>query len=44
MIIIIKEYKSLDVKKSKTEKTMNDMTKNGWKVVNVTFWHDLKAS
>lgn len=40
----MKEYKVLDVKKSDTEKTMNDMAEKGWELVNVTLWYNFKVS
>lgn len=40
----MKKYRVLDVKKSKAEKTMNDMAKDGWEVVTVTYWSFWKVS
>lgn len=34
----MKEYKVVEVKKNLAEKTMNDMAKEGWEVVSVTYW------
>ena len=40
----MKEYRVLDVSKSNAEKTINDMAKNRWEVVAVTYWYNWKIS
>ena len=34
----MKEYKVVETTKGKAEKLMNDMAKQGWEVVSVTYW------
>ena len=34
----MKEYKVLETSKKNAEKLMNDMAKQGWEVVSVTYW------
>ena len=34
----MKEYKVLETTKKNAEKLMNDMAKQGWEVVSVTYW------
>ncbi len=34
----MKEYKIVDVKKRDAEKVMNEMARDGWEVVSVTYW------
>ena len=34
----MKEYKVLETTKKNAEKLMNDMAKQGWAVVSVTYW------
>ena len=35
---IMKEYKIVEAKKKNAEKIMNDMAKQGWEVVSLTYW------
>ena len=34
----MREYKVLETSKKNAEKLMNDMAKQGWEVVSVTYW------
>ena len=34
----MKEYKVLETSKKNAEKLMNDMAKQGWEIVSVTYW------
>ena len=34
----MKEYKVVETTKGKAEKLMNDMAKQGWEVISVTYW------
>ena len=34
----MKEYKIVEAKKKKAEQIMNDMAKQGWEVVSLTYW------
>ncbi|MCC0690911.1 DUF4177 domain-containing protein [Clostridioides sp. GD02404] len=40
----MKEYKIVEAKKSQAETIMNDMAKQGWEVVSVTYWYSWKIS
>ena len=35
----MKEYKIMETSKRKAEALMNDMAKQGWEVVSVTYWN-----
>ena len=35
---IMKEYKIVETKKKNAQQTMNDMAKQGWEVVSLTYW------
>ena len=35
----MKQYKMLETSKADAEKLMNEMAKEGWEVVSVTFWN-----
>jgi len=35
----MKEYKMVTIAKHKAETLMNDMAKQGWEVVSVTYWN-----
>jgi hypothetical protein len=41
---IMKEYKIEEVKKSQAQQVMNDMAKEGWEVVSMTYWNFWKIS
>jgi hypothetical protein len=34
----MKEYKVVETKKKNAEQIMNDMAKQGWEVVSLTYW------
>ncbi len=34
----MKEYKIVETKKKNAQQTMNDMAKQGWEVVSLTYW------
>ena len=34
----MKEYKIVEAKKKNAEQIMNDMAKQGWEVVSLTYW------
>ncbi len=34
----MKKYKIVETSKKKAEKTMNDMARQGWRVVSMTYW------
>lgn len=34
----MKEYKVMEARKSQAEQLMNDMARQGWEVVSVTYW------
>ena len=36
----MKEYKVIESSKKKAEQLMNDMAKQGWEVVSVTYWNN----
>lgn len=38
----MKEYKVMETSKKKAEQLMNDMAKQGWEVVSVTYWNSFK--
>lgn len=38
----MKEYKVMETSKKKAEQLMNDMAKQGWEVVSVTYWNNFK--
>ena len=38
----MKEYKVMEIKKNQAEKLMNEMAKQGWEVVSVTYWNGWK--
>ncbi|MGI6031530.1 MAG: DUF4177 domain-containing protein [Eubacteriales bacterium] len=40
----MKEYKIEEVKKSQAQQVMNDMAKEGWEVVSMTYWNFWKIS
>jgi len=40
----VKEYKVIETSKGKAEKLMNEMAKQGWEVVSMTYWNAWKIS
>ena len=40
----MKEYKVVESSKGNAEKIMNDMARQGWEVVSVTYWSCWKIS
>jgi len=38
----MKEYKVVEVSKKKAEQTMNDMARQGWEVVSMSYWSGWK--
>lgn len=38
----MKEYKMMETSKKKAEQLMNEMAKQGWEVVSVTYWNNFK--
>lgn len=40
----MKEYKVIETSKKEAEAVMNDMAKQGWEVVSMTFWSMWKVS
>ena len=39
----MKEYKVMETSKKKAEQLMNEMAKQGWEVVSVTYWNNFKT-
>lgn len=37
-VVNMKQYKMIETSKKKAEKVMNDMAKDGWEVISVTYW------
>lgn len=40
----MKEYKVIETKKNQAEQLMNEMAKQGWEVVSMTYWNGWKVS
>ena len=40
----MKEYKIVEAKKHQAEEIMNDMAKQGWEVVSMTYWSMWKVA
>ena len=40
----VKEYRVVETKKKNAERVMNDMAKQGWEVVSLTYWNMWKIS
>lgn len=40
----MKEYKVIETRKSQAEYLMNEMAKQGWEVVSMTYWNAWKIS
>ncbi len=40
----MKEYKVLETTRGKAEKLMNEMAKQGWEVVSLTYWNMWKIN
>ena len=39
----MKEYKVIETSKRNAEQTMNDMARQGWEVISVTYWNAWKV-